>query len=317
MTKPRALAILFVWLTAGAISAQTKDTTWRVHGFFGLNASQTALSNWQGGGQDNISIGSIFNLEAIYSRDKFEQWFNKIDMQLGSIRQGNASQYKKNLDQLFALTRYSTKAFGKYWYYLAQLDYRSQLTPGYNYSGDTISGRAVSDLNSPGYIQLALGLDFKPVEYFSVTFAPLSGKITHVNRQYLANEGAYGVEKAVTDSTGRIITPGKRTRYEFGGRIMVRFKKDIFKNVNFDSYLDLFTNYLVKPGNVDVVFNNLLTFKINKYFTANIISRLLYDDDNVTKRDWDKDGKYESEGDINGPRVQVMTTMSIGFGYKF
>ena len=133
----------------------------------------------------------------------------------------------------------------------------------------------------------------------------------------MADEGAYGVEKAVLDTAGKIVTNGKRSRFELGGRIILRFKKDIFKNVNLDSYLDLFSNYANNPGNIDVVFNNLLTLKINKYFTANVISQVLYDDDVVTKRDWNKDGKYDNAKDINGPRVQMLTTFAVGFGYKF
>ena len=66
-----------------------------------------------------------------------------------------------------------------------------------------------------------------------------------------------------------------------------------------------------------MVFNNLLTLKINKYFSANVISQLLYDDESITKRDWDKDGKFDNKNDINGPRVQMLTTLAIGFGYKF
>jgi hypothetical protein len=98
---------------------------------------------------------------------------------------------------------------------------------------------------------------------------------------------------------------------------VLKFKKDLVKNVNLDSYLDLFSNYLNNPGNIDVVFNNLLTFKINKYFTANIISQTIYDDDIIIKRDWNKDGLYDNPNDINGPRLQMLTTFAIGFGYKF
>lgn len=294
-----------------------KDTSWKVSGFFGLNASQTSLSNWQGGGQDNIAINSIFNLEAVYSRDQFESWTNKIDAQYGIMQPGFGRKFRKNIDQLFALTKYNTKAFGKYWYYTSQADYRTQFAPGYKYAGDSIEGRAVSDFNSPGYIQLAIGLDYKPVDYFNATIAPLAGKITLVNRQYLADEGAYGVEKAVVDTAGNIITPGKKARYEFGGRVILKFKKDIFKNVNLDSYLDLFSNYQHNPGNIDVVFNNLLSMKINRYFTATISCQMIYDDDIIIKRDWNKDGKYEGKEDINGPRLQVISTFGIGFGYKF
>lgn len=301
---------------ASKIETTLRDTSWKVAGFFGINASQTAMHNWQGGGQDNVAINSIFNGEIVYKKDKVT-WLNKLDAQYGLIKPGEAKIFRKNIDQLFALSKLNVNAFAKHWYYAAQVDFRSQLAPGYNYIGDSIAGRATSDFASPGYIQLAVGIDYKPAPYFSAFVAPVAGKITTVNRQYLADAGAFGVDKAKYDDLGKIVTPGKRIRYEFGGRVIVKFKKDIFKNVNLDSYLDLFSNYANNPQNIDVVFNNLLTFKINKFFTANIISQMLYDDEIIIKRDWDKDGKYDKPEDINGPRIQLLTTFAIGFGYKF
>ncbi len=317
----RRSLILFTLAASTAVIAQEakKDTSyWKKAGFFGLNASQTAVSDWQGGGQNNVAVNAILNLEANYKKGK-QEWANKLDGQYGIIKPGDAALFRKNIDQLFALSKYNINAFGKYWFYAAQLDYRTQFAPGYKYNGDIIDGQAGSDFNSPGYTQVALGLDFKPTNYFSATFAPLAGKITMVNRQYLADAGAYGVDKAVYDATtGKLITPGKRMRTEFGGRVILKFKKDIAKNVNLDTYLDLFSNYTHNPGNIDVVFNNLLTFKLSKYLTANIISQMVYDDDVVRQRDWNKNGIYgDDPKDINGPRLQLMTTFAIGFGYKF
>ncbi len=294
-----------------------KDTSWKTSGFFGLNGSQTALHNWQGGGQDNIAINTILNGDATYNKGKLT-WASKFDLQYGVAKIGLESQkFKKNIDQLFALSKLNIDAFAKHWYYAAQADFRTQMAPGYTYAGDSIVGRASSDFLSPGYIQLALGLDYKPAPYFSAFLAPAAGKITVVNRQHLADAGAYGVEPAVYDDAGNMTTPGKKTRFEFGGRLVLKFKKDIFKNVNWDSYLDLFSNYTNNPGNIDVVFNNLFTFKINKYFTANIISQMQYDNDITIKYDWEKDGKFDGPHDINGPRLQALTTLAIGFGYKF
>lgn len=307
-------------LSVGMASAQDaakKDTTyWKKSGFFGLNASQTAQSDWQGGAQDNVAINTILNAEAVYKKGK-QEWTNKLDAQYGIIKPGAAKTFRKNIDQLFALSKFNINAFSKHWYYMAQADYRTQFAPGYKYDGDEIVGRANSDFNSPGYTQLAIGLDYKPTSYFSAILAPIAGKVTMVNRQHLADAGAFGVEKAVYDNAGNVVTPGKKMRTEFGGRVILKFKKDIVKNVNLDSYLDLFSNYTNNPGNIDVVFNNLLTFKINKYFTANVISQMIYDDDIIRQRDYDKDGDFDDPKDINGPRLQLLTTFAIGFGYKF
>lgn len=309
--------ILGFLMSLTAIAQTTvKDTSWKTAGFFGLNASQTALSNWQGGGQDNIAINAILNAQAIYTKGKLT-WTNKLDAQYGIMKPGEAKLFRKNIDQLFATSKVNIDAFAKHWYYAAQADFRSQFAPGNNYVGDSVVGRSTSDFTSPAYIQLALGLDYKPVPYFSAFLAPLAGKITTVNRQYLADAGAFGVEKATYDTAGNVITSGKRVRYEFGGRLVVRFKKDIYKNVNLDTYLDLFSNYMNNPQNIDVVLNTLLTVKITKYFSASVISQVQYDDYVITQRDWNKDGLYDNKNDINGPRLQLLTTVAIGFGYKF
>jgi len=294
-----------------------KDTTWKTTGFLGLTANRTELSNWQGGGQNNTSITGIGNFEAVFQRNAFEKWTTKIDMQYGLIRTGTQKGFRKNNDQIFVLSKYNTKAFGDHYFFAGQLDYRTQFSPGYTYRGDTISGPAVSDFNSPGYIQAAIGLDYKPTDYFAVMFAPIALKATMVNRQYLADAGAYGMTPAVRDENGNIITRGQKIRYEIGARFIMKFKKDIFKNVNLDSYLDLFTNYLEKPGNVDVIFNNLLTIKITKIFSASVICQMLYDDDIMIKRDLNNDGVFDLPGEFNGPRLQVLTTVGFGIGFKF
>jgi 2-hydroxy-3-keto-5-methylthiopentenyl-1-phosphate phosphatase len=311
--------IIFILFLSSFLYSQTdstKKSPWKKEGFFGVNASQTSLHNWQGGGQDNVALNAILNYQISYQRGK-SAWINKLDAQYGIFKPGDFKKFRKNIDQLFFLSKFSLDAWNKYWFYSAQFDYRTQFAPGYIYVGDSIADRANSDFNSPGYIQIAPGLDYKPAPYFSAFLAPLAGKITMVNRQYLADAGAFGVEKAEFDANGMMKRPGKNTRYELGGRFVLKFKKDIMSNINLDSYLDLFSNYLKNPQNIDVVFNNLITFKINKFFTATLISQLIYDDDIVIKHDWNKDGDFNHPNDINGPRIQLHTTFGLGFGYKF
>ncbi|MBS1650466.1 MAG: DUF3078 domain-containing protein [Bacteroidetes bacterium] len=281
-----------------------KDTSWKTSGFFGLNFSQTALDNWGGGGQNNITLTAILNGQATYTKGKIV-WDNKFDAQYGIIRPGFNKLFRKNIDQLFALSRFNVDAFGKHWYYAAQADFRSQLAPGYNYVGDSIAGRAISDFFSPAIIQLALGFDYKPVSYFSAFISPLAGRAVIVNRQYLADMGAFGATKAIKDANGNPIPgTGKTVTYGIGGRLVLKFKKDIVKNINLDSYLDVFSNYIDHPQNMVVVFNNLVTFKINKFFTANFISQMYYDDRAILPGN-------------SGPRLQLLSTIAIGFGYKF
>lgn len=319
MKKTLSLVLISATLAVNAQSESApapKDTSWKTTGLFGLNVSNTSLSNWQGGGQNNFAINAVFNLEVNYKKKDVE-WLNKLDAQFGMLRPGQ-EVIRKNMDQLFFLSKFNKKALGNHTYYAIQGDYRSQFAPGYKYENGKVVGSATSDLNSPGYIQLALGLDYKPNSYFSAAVLPLATKITMVNRQYLADDGMYGVPAATYDTAGNMITPGTKTRYEYGGRIVLKFKKEVVKNFTIDSYLDLFSNYQNNPGNIDVVFNNLLTYKLNKLLTLTFICQMLYDDDIIIKRDWNGNGIIEaSDNDINGPRLQALTTWGIGLSFKF
>lgn len=311
--------ISILLLTSCNLLAQTeikKDTTyWHKNGFFGLNLAQTSLSNWQGGGQDNIAFSGLLNAELQYKKNKSE-WVNRIDGQYGVVKMGNSKLWQKNVDQLFAMSKYSLYAFKKYWFYTVMADFRSQFADGYKYSGDTLK-TAISRFASPAYIQLALGLDYKPVDYFVATLSPIAGKITMVSDQNLANAGEFGVEKAVLDTAGNILTLGKKAKYEFGGRLTLKFKKDLTKILSLDTYADFFSNYMKDPKNIDVVWNTLVAVKITKYFTATLSTKVLYDHDAIIKYDWNNDGKYDHKNDIFGPRIQVLSVYGIGFGYKF
>lgn len=299
--------------------AQSNDTTkhWKSEGFIGINFSQTALHNWQGGGQDNISLNNVFDYQIVYKKGQ-HSWSNKIYGNYGLMRTGTDKLFKKNADQLMFISKYNLDAWNKYFFYSAMLDFRTQFAPGYNYQGDSIVGRAISDFFSPAYLQLAFGLDYKPADYFSITFSPLAGKITFVSRQYLADAGAFGVDKAVYDpNTGQMIKPGRKVREEVGCRLTLKFKKNFNKLISWDAYLDLFSNYFHNPQNIDVVFNSLITIKLNKIFTVTIIHQMLYDDDVKIIRDWNKDGKFDNPNDIYGPRLQMLSTFGIGIGFKF
>ncbi len=301
---------------ADTIIPAPKDTSWKTSGFIGINLNQTSLSNWQGGGQDNFAVNGIFTYDINYKKGK-NQWDTRFDAQYGMMKTGNQLVFRKNVDQLFAMTKFNILASKKYWFYTLVADFRSQMSPGYNYYADSIAPGIVSNFMAPGYIQLALGMDFKVEDYFSMMLAPLAGKITVVNDKGLADAGAFGVAPAVRDTAGNVVTPGERVRYEFGGRVTIKFKKELSKNIAVDTYADFFSNYGHNPQNIDVVWNTIVNFKITKLFSAMISTKLIYDDDIIIKYDWNQDGKFDHKNDIYGPRVQLLNNFGFGLAYKF
>ena len=85
-----------------------------------------------------------------------------------------------------------------------------------------------------------------------------------------------------------------------------------FYNISITSKLDLFSNYLKDPQNIDVNWENLIGLKVNDFITISLNTHLIYDADVkiLTPQD---DGSV-AEGKA---RVQFKEILGIGFMYKF
>jgi hypothetical protein len=271
---------------------------WKKGGLVGLNLSQASFSNWAAGGQNSISINGVLNLFANY-KTKSSSWDNMLDMGYGLMKQGTNSSAIKTDDRLEISSKYG-QAASKYWYYAALLSFRTQMTPGYNYPDKSVK---ISDLLAPAYLLAALGMDYKPSDKFSAFLAPITLKTTFVNNTLLSDAGAFGVN------------PGKKVRSEFGGYARFVYKNAFFKDksVTLLSKLDLFSNYFHNPQNIDVNWETILGFKVNKYISAMIAANLLYDDDITTKAY----NNGETIVPAVGPRTQFKEVIGIGFSYKF
>jgi hypothetical protein len=291
--------ILLGCLFATILSAQTPDSTklWNKGGVGSLNFNQVSFSNWAAGGENSISVGAYSNLFAKYKKDK-TTWDNSLDLAYGLNKIGDAP-LRKNDDKIDLNSKYGHLAFNK-WYYSALVNFKSQFADGYNYPNDSV---VVSAFMSPAYILLSIGMDYKPNDYFSFYFSPATGKITIVNDQNLADNGAYGVDS------------GKTHREEFGAYIAFAFKKEIMKNATFGTKLDMFSNYSHNPQNIDVNWDAMLALKVNKYITANISTTLIYDDDIDVPIMEEINGLKTQVG--VGPRTQFKEVIGIGLSYKF
>ncbi len=314
--------VLTVVVMCFALTATAQDTTktvkadtcWKKGGVFGLNFSQTSLTNWAAGGQNSIAVGAYTSMFANYKKGTVT-WDNTLDLNFGMVQQGKIA-FRKSDDKIDFSSKYGKYAFKKVWYYSGLFGFKSQFAPGYTFANDgTITGW-ISDFAAPAYALLAIGLDYKPKPEFSAMISPVTGKITMVMAQTLANEGAFGVTKAVRDANGVVITPGENMRYEFGGYIKMQYRKDIMKNVNLQSKLELFSNYVDRPENIDVNWENLVAMKVNKYISASLSTQMIYDNDINIPVDRDNSGVIDAT-ETPGPRLQFKQTFGIGLTAKF
>ena len=88
---------------------------------------------------------------------------------------------------------------------------------------------------------------------------------------------------------------------------------EIMENVSFGTKIDLFSNYLKKPQNIDVNWETLLNMQANNFVTATISTNLIYDDDIKIEVDTNNDGII----DHRGPRIQFKEVLSVGLTVKF
>ena len=286
---------------------------WRMGGLMAINLSQTSLTNWAAGGQNSISINGLMSVFANYKKRK-STWDNSLEIGYGVLQQGKNTNFLKTDDKIDVFSKYGRQALNN-WYYAALLNFKTQMQPGFNYPNDSVK---ISNFLAPAYILGAMGLDYKPNKDFSFFFAPGTAKVTIVNDQQLADAGAFGVEKATYDLAGNIITNGTKWRAEFGGYLRFIYSKNDFtsefmKNVSITTKLDMFSNYLNNPRNIDVSWETLITLKVNKFISVNLNTHLLYDDDIKINIDSNDDGTVDN----TGPRTQFKEILGVGFSYKF
>jgi hypothetical protein len=284
----RKITVLLV-LLAFAVGVQAQDTTyWKKGGDYALNFSDVAFSNWAAGGDNAQNINSFMNLFASYAKDKIA-WDNTLNLSYG-LSDVAGKGYRKSDDKIDFSSKFGYKANEKL-FYAALGTFKSQFTAGYEYTDQ--DKNVISNLMAPGYFTFGIGIDYKPSKCLSIYFSPVTNKMTFVNIEGLRTK--YGLEA------------DKSTRYEFGGLAKIVFRKDIVKNVTLESKLELFSNYLKNPQNIDIDWQNALTMKVNKYLSASILTHLLYDDDIDINAD--ADGKQVG--------IQFTRTFGVGFMYKF
>ena len=294
-----ALALFFAIAT---FAQDEQPQGWTHKGNIGINLGQSSYTNWAAGGQNSLSGQAILNYEIHYLKDKFK-WDNTLNTSLGY----SVFDFKKKpikTDDKIELTSMAGYRMTKQLNLSAELAFRSQFAKGYDYAKD--STIYISKFLAPGYLTLGLGIEWVPNKYFSLYFAPVTGRITFVNDQRLAEVGAYGVEPGYfnpNDSTEWI--PGKKIRYEFGARAVAKFQYPIAKNIDFSTKLELFSNYLDHPERIDVDWQNMLVLKVNDWLSANLSTHLIYDYDIPF---------YDEAGiKIEGSKVQFKEVLAIGF----
>lgn len=295
---------------AQIVRTKLTDTTsnWTKKNKVGLDLTQITFVNWNAGGNTSISGLAKGNFERKYLKDNLF-WESELIFRYGINKQEGQSARKTD-DQLLASSvfGYRTDTISN-WFHGAKFSFNTQFANGYAYPNTKL---AISKPFAPAYVFLGIGTNYTREDLkFEIYMSPLTQKTTLVFDERLANEGAFGVEKAEYDTLGNLTKKGKRSRTEIGALISGKHKEIIFENIEMENRLIIYSDYLNNFGNIDIDWQILLEMTVNKYVKTSITTNLLYDDDIKFKED------VAGAQVTRGPRIQIKQILGIGLSYSF
>ena len=263
--------------------------------------NQSTLTNWVKGGENSISTALDITGYADYNNKELKLTSNNYArMKLGFLSTGG-EHIRKNLDLIETNSKLNHKAFGKF-DFSGILLFKTQLLKGYNYPNDSIP---VSKLLNPATITVGFGLDYKPNENTSLNFSPLSYKGTFVSDPSI-DETLYG------------ITEGKKSLNEPGVSFLISHIYKPVKTLSVTNRLQLFTNYIHNPQNIDVDWETIIVANLNWFTEVRLNTQLIFDDDTKTVvKDSDGNIIMRPDGITEKKTARIQFKEMVGFTLSF
>jgi hypothetical protein len=290
-------------------STKVAPSHWKNQNMVGFDMTQIAFVNWNAGGNSSIS-GLLKGTFTRNYRAGNQKWLNELVVRYGVVKQDGVELRKTDDAMEFNSTFGYRKDTLSNWYHSAKFNFRTQFTNGFAYPN---TETAISTIFAPAYTFLGTGAEYNNKDKsLQLYLSPLTMKNTLVLNQRLANQGAFGVRKALFDPiTNQLIREGEMSRTELGVLIMTGFKREIYKNITLENRLSLYSDYINRFGNVDVDWQMQWDFIVNKYVRANVNMHLIYDDDIKAKEE------IAGEQVTVGPKIQLKQMLGIGLTYSF
>jgi hypothetical protein len=314
------LLLMAVFVSASLVAQNAADSTknWKVSGLTSLTLNQASYSNWTAGGENSVAVSALGKFFADYTNGNFSN-NNSLTLKYGMLKNESDDHARKSEDLIELISQFNHK-FSKNWSATGQINFNTQFANGYNYPDDST---VVSKFMAPGYLTIAPGLLYKPVDYFSILISPITARTVFVLDQQLADVGAYGVDAATYDTVGGVYVKtedGDKVKLKAGAFVEFYFKKEIKTDLTLESRLNLFYNYL-KDNNIpdgtmplDVNWQTFFNYKLNKWFSANLFVHVAYMPGDVFIN---RAVLVDHAKPVPNEKIQVLQTFGLGFAYNF
>lgn len=264
--KKTLLVVAFLMAILSVNAQETvKDTVkhWTKKGNISLLFNQSSYNKqWLGGGTSNVAGNFGLNYDFNYKNGDVV-WDNKFILAYGLSKIKGDTKTAKTDDRLELNSLWGKTASGQ-WYYSIFFNFKSQLDTGFDKNN-----MKISHFFSPAYFQFGPGMLWKKSNNLSVNFAPAAAKLIVVHDHFTDLGPSFGVLQ------------GDNSRFEFGASVSAYYKFSVMANVSIENRLNLYSNYLDTPQNVDVDYQMNVVMKINKYLSANVALQAIYDDNSI------------------------------------
>jgi len=274
------LCLSFSTIAQEAEESEEPKEGWSRTGNFALLFNQSAFNaEWTGGGTSNIAGNVSLTYDVNYLKGKVS-WDTRFMGEYGLTKIKGDEFTRKTNDRLEINSIVGYQIEESLWSYSFFANFRSQFAKGYAFDETTnpITRTETTRFMSPAYLQFGPGMLWKKNDNLKVNIAPATSRFIFVN-SFFTNVGNNPLAiDAFNENPYFGVEANETMRFEFGASLSAYAKFDIMENVSMENVLNLYSNYLEDPQNVDIDYTMNMILKINGYLSANLVFQAIYDD---------------------------------------
>tara|TARA_B100000949_G_scaffold85966_1_gene76787 strand:+ start:16602 stop:17549 length:948 start_codon:yes stop_codon:yes gene_type:complete len=292
--KPMKKILFFLALFSSAFMMQAQEDAsseeenkdgWSKEGNISLLFSQAAFNaEWTGGGTSNYAANLNLSYTANYKSGDWA-WDNRLLVDYGISKTRDQEFTRKTSDRFEINSILGKQINESNWYYSYFLNFKTQMTSGYVFGEDANGNETRTETTkafSPAYLQTGPGALWKKSDNLFVNISPATAKFIFVNGDFTDIGSDQASIDAFNEAGGYFGVEANETmRFEFGASLNAYAKFKIMENISFENILNLYSNYLEDPQNVDIDYTANVVMTVNKWITANVAFQAIYDDNAV------------------------------------
>lgn len=267
------------------VAIRDYKSPWRKGATVMVQVTQNFVTkNWYQGGNTSFAMLAIVQGYINYQSNKFT-WQNSGEWRGGfSTISGDTCHKVNTTEDYFRLYTKAGYEFYKDMHVIVSGEYLMNLLPTYQENSNLMK----TNFASPIRLNLALGIDFRPIKGLSIIGNPLAYKLIYVLDTKRTNPNDFGVET------------NNNMLNELGSSIRVDYIWKPVREFVLDTRFYLFTNY----SRVEIDLELNANFIINRFLSARLSLHPRYDNTVIYSGD-------------EKAKLQFKELLSIGFTHQF